>query len=323
MKGGCTLGTASWPRAPNHIQPHPNCTPQHRCDGHSTCSRGDGTGTSPKTTRHSKRHTQRPTALDVCGPYPPPNLLIPLIQLHRTFASRVCPLLPLSHGHTGTRAHGHMFKGQTGRAQRAVRLPAPMPPPPFPRPSAGTAMGPRSCDVTFRTATPAVPTATRGRRAGDEAVLVRGRGAGDRVPVCTRRRRHAVGPVQRRRRRSTALRWLSCVVGPGRSSSRRAGEGRRTFSTWYIPTELYRRLRLTRATLPTCIKEGGAQALTGIGTGPTHARTDLRVEEGHEATDTGRAYAPVSQAHGHHHSVQCFALLHCSADQFGATPGGF
>ena len=37
---------------------------------------------------------------------------------------------------------------------------------------------------------------------------------------------------------------------------------------------------------------------------------------GHEATDTGFAYAPVSQAHGHHHTVQCFALLHCSADQF-------
>ena len=36
---------------------------------------------------------------------------------------------------------------------------------------------------------------------------------------------------------------------------------------------------------------------------------------GHEATDTGFAYAPVPQAHGHHHSVQCFALLHCSAHQ--------
>ena len=43
---------------------------------------------------------------------------------------------------------------------------------------------------------------------------------------------------------------------------------------------------------------------------------------GHEATDTGLAYAPVSQAHGHHHSVQCFALLHCSADQFCTTPSG-
>ena len=37
---------------------------------------------------------------------------------------------------------------------------------------------------------------------------------------------------------------------------------------------------------------------------------------GHGATDTGLAYAPVSQAHGHHHIVQCFSLLHCSADQF-------
>jgi hypothetical protein len=43
---------------------------------------------------------------------------------------------------------------------------------------------------------------------------------------------------------------------------------------------------------------------------------------GHEATDTGLAYAPVLQAHGHHHTVQCFALLHCSADQFCTTPGG-
>ena len=44
---------------------------------------------------------------------------------------------------------------------------------------------------------------------------------------------------------------------------------------------------------------------------------------GHEATDTGFAYAPVSQAHRHHHSFECFALLHCSADQFCTTPGGF
>ena len=43
---------------------------------------------------------------------------------------------------------------------------------------------------------------------------------------------------------------------------------------------------------------------------------------GHEATDTGLAYAPVSQAHGHHHTVQCFALPHCSADHFCTTPGG-
>ena len=28
---------------------------------------------------------------------------------------------------------------------------------------------------------------------------------------------------------------------------------------------------------------------------------------GHEATETGLAYAPVSEAHGHNHTVQCFA----------------
>ena len=32
----------------------------------------------------------------------------------------------------------------------------------------------------------------------------------------------------------------------------------------------------------------------------------MLAQGGHEATDTGLAYAPVSQAHGHHHSVQCF-----------------
>ena len=44
---------------------------------------------------------------------------------------------------------------------------------------------------------------------------------------------------------------------------------------------------------------------------------------GDEATDTGLAYAPVSQAHGHHHTVQCFALLHCIVDQFCTTSAGF
>ena len=34
-------------------------------------------------------------------------------------------------------------------------------------------------------------------------------------------------------------------------------------------------------------------------------------EQGHEATDTGLAYAPVSQAHGHHH-MQFIVLLGCS-----------
>ena len=32
---------------------------------------------------------------------------------------------------------------------------------------------------------------------------------------------------------------------------------------------------------------------------------------GHEATETGLAYAPVSQAHGHNHIVQCLAC--CTA----------
>ena len=30
-------------------------------------------------------------------------------------------------------------------------------------------------------------------------------------------------------------------------------------------------------------------------------------KQGHEATETGLAYAPVSQAHGHNHIVQCIA----------------
>ena len=38
----------------------------------------------------------------------------------------------------------------------------------------------------------------------------------------------------------------------------------------------------------------------------------------HEATDTGLAYAPVSQAHGHNHIVQCFPR--CTAAQTGSVP---
>ena len=53
---------------------------------------------------------------------------------------------------------------------------------------------------------------------------------------------------------------------------------------------------------------------------PTHP--DSHALNGHEATDIGLAYAPVSQAHGHNHIVQCFSSLHCSADQFCTTPGG-
>ena len=38
---------------------------------------------------------------------------------------------------------------------------------------------------------------------------------------------------------------------------------------------------------------------------------NMNVVAGHEATETGLAYAPVSQAHGHNHIVQCFAC--CTA----------
>ena len=38
---------------------------------------------------------------------------------------------------------------------------------------------------------------------------------------------------------------------------------------------------------------------------------------GHEATDTGLAYAPVSQAHGHHHTqfnvLSCCTAVHTSS----------
>ena len=39
---------------------------------------------------------------------------------------------------------------------------------------------------------------------------------------------------------------------------------------------------------------------------------------GHEATDTGLAYAPVSQAHGHNHIVQC--ISRCTAAQTSSVP---
>ena len=44
---------------------------------------------------------------------------------------------------------------------------------------------------------------------------------------------------------------------------------------------------------------------------------------GHEATETGFAYAPVSQAHGHNHDCSMSCLLHCSVDKLCTTPGGF
>ena len=41
-------------------------------------------------------------------------------------------------------------------------------------------------------------------------------------------------------------------------------------------------------------------------------------ERGHEATETGLAYAPVSQAHGHNHIVQCVSC--CTAAQTSSVP---
>ena len=43
----------------------------------------------------------------------------------------------------------------------------------------------------------------------------------------------------------------------------------------------------------------------------SRAWTGQSLHKGHEATETGLAYAPVSQAHGHNHIVQCFAC--CTA----------
>ena len=43
------------------------------------------------------------------------------------------------------------------------------------------------------------------------------------------------------------------------------------------------------------------------------------VRSGHEATDTGLAYAPVSQAHGHHHT-QFNVLPCCTAAQTRSVP---
>ena len=62
----------------------------------------------------------------------------------------------------------------------------------------------------------------------------------------------------------------------------------------------------------TCMRANAIPSVGGMAISPG----------GHEATDTGLAYAPVSQAHGHNHIVQCFSSLHCSADQFCTTPRG-
>ena len=92
--------------------------------------------------------------------------------------------------------------------------------------------------------------------------------------------------------------------------------------------------------LLTSLRGGGGGALpplpflgheatnTGLAYTPCHRRMAITTQFnvlpccGHEATDTALAYAPVSQAHRHYHTLQCFALLHCSADQFCTTLGG-
>ena len=42
------------------------------------------------------------------------------------------------------------------------------------------------------------------------------------------------------------------------------------------------------------------------------------LRKGHEATETGLAYAPVSQAHGHNHIVQCVPC--CTAALTSSVP---
>ena len=46
--------------------------------------------------------------------------------------------------------------------------------------------------------------------------------------------------------------------------------------------------------------------------------TGVAACSGHEATETGLAYAPVSQAHGHNHIVQCFSC--CTVAQTSSVP---
>ena len=55
--------------------------------------------------------------------------------------------------------------------------------------------------------------------------------------------------------------------------------------------------------------EAGEVGMGGPGGGGVHLDKPLPV--GHEATETRFAYAPVSQAHGHNHIVQCHAC--CTA----------
>ena len=51
---------------------------------------------------------------------------------------------------------------------------------------------------------------------------------------------------------------------------------------------------------------------------PCPGPSDTGLYKGHEATEPGLAYAPVSQAHGHNHIVQCFSC--CTAAQTSSVP---
>ena len=56
----------------------------------------------------------------------------------------------------------------------------------------------------------------------------------------------------------------------------------------------------------------------GRGEGAARFPRGGRLARGDEATDIGLAYAPVSQAHGHNHIVQCFSR--CTAAQTSSVP---
>ena len=64
------------------------------------------------------------------------------------------------------------------------------------------------------------------------------------------------------------------------------------------------------------------QRKLGSHTPPCHRRMVITTlfsgGRGHEATETGLAYAPVSQAHGHNHIVQCVSC--CTAAQTSSVP---
>ena len=64
---------------------------------------------------------------------------------------------------------------------------------------------------------------------------------------------------------------------------------------------------------------GGGGGLLGFGCQlPPQLTVGRMPLGGHEATETGLAYAPVSQVHGHNHIVRCFSC--CTAAQTSSVP---